>query len=251
MNTPVINFHSHVGRSGKDAMDDTVDSYLRAMDDAGIDKSCINCIFYGDAKRCNDIAAEFVDKNPDRFIGVAFVTPHYPKEAISELERCFDQLDMKFLKIFPDYFGKPVDDPGYFPIFEWINDRGLAVMSHATFDFDPPGTTIPKRFNDLSKRFPQIKWVLAHEGSNMREGSMEVARTNPNVYIETCASGNSLGAIKFAVDRAGADRVLFGTDSPLHDARYELGKVITANISDEDKQKILGLNAIKLLGLDD
>ena len=250
METPVIDFHGHVGRDGCVGMDDDPARYVRIMDYAGIDKACINCVFYGDTRRCNDTVAKFVKRYPDRFIGVAYANPHYPEEVIPELERSFDQLGMKYLKIYPDYFQRPIDDPAYFPIFQWLDERCLAVMSHATFPFDPPGTTIPGRFRALAERFPQVKWVLAHEGSNLREGSMEAARTIPNLYLETCASWNGLVAIKFAVERAGEDKILFGTDMPLHDARYELGKVVTANISQEAKRKILGLNAIKLLGLE-
>jgi predicted TIM-barrel fold metal-dependent hydrolase len=53
------------------------------------------------------------------------------------------------------------------------------------------------------------------------------------------------------VKHAGADRVLFGTDSPIMDGRHHIAKVATADISEEDKIKILGLNAIELLGLDE
>ncbi len=49
---------------------------------------------------------------------------------------------------------------------------------------------------------------------------------------------------------AGPGRVLFGTDMPLLDARHQVAKVATANITDEAKQRVLGLNAIELLGLD-
>ena len=48
---------------------------------------------------------------------------------------------------------------------------------------------------------------------------------------------------------AGADRVLFGSDTPLMDPRSQLGKIITANISDEAKRQILGDNARRLLGI--
>ena len=53
-----------------------------------------------------------------------------------------------------------------------------------------------------------------------------------------------------SVDGAGADRVLFGTDMPLLDARHQIAKVTTANISHEAKRRVLGLNAIELLGLE-
>ena len=32
---------------------------------------------------------------------------------MSELERCFDVLGFKFLKVYPDYLGKPIDDPDH------------------------------------------------------------------------------------------------------------------------------------------
>ena len=43
---------------------------------------------------------------------------------------------------------------------------------------------------------------------------------------------------------------MFGSDMPLLDARAMIGRIVTAEISSEAKQKVLGLNAIKLLGLD-
>jgi predicted TIM-barrel fold metal-dependent hydrolase len=51
------------------------------------------------------------------------------------------------------------------------------------------------------------------------------------------------------VNEAGADRVLFGSDMPLMDPRPQIGKIITADISDEAKQLILGDNARRLLGI--
>jgi predicted TIM-barrel fold metal-dependent hydrolase len=79
---------------------------------------------------------------------------------------------------------------------------------------------------------------------------VEAVRACPNIFLETCTSFGEHGTIEFLVEGAGADRVLFGSDMPLMDARYNVGRIATANISEEDKRKVLGLNAMRLLGLE-
>ena len=250
MNTPVVDFHAHGGGWKARAFDDDPNLYLSIMDAAGIDVACINCIFHGEARRGNDLVIErFVGPHPDRFIGVAFVTPHYPEEVVGELERCFDQLGMKFLKLYPDYFGRPSDDPAYESVYEWANDRGITIMCHGTYSFDPPGTTALRRYTAFTQKYPNIKWVIAHGAGGTSPDTVEAAKMR-NVYLETCGSGTSFGGVKYAIDAGLADKVLFGTDMPIMDARQQIAKVTTIDVSDEDKQKVLGLNAIKLLGLE-
>lgn len=55
------------------------------------------------------------------------MTPHYPNGAIEELNRCFDELGTKFLKIYPAYAMNPIDHKVYDPIFRWANARGLMM----------------------------------------------------------------------------------------------------------------------------
>ena len=251
MDLPVIDFHSHVGRWAIHGIDDDQDRFLRVMDAAGVDKACVNCIFHGDARRGNDAVASFVARRPDRFIGVAFVTPHFPEEALPELERAFDELGMKFLKVYPDYFGRPIDDPAYLPIFEWAEERGIVIMSHSSCLEGEDTLTNPRRFIGLAQRFTRVRWVLAHAGNGPRgeKQAVEAARACPNVFLEICTSFADHGLIEALVEGAGPDRVLYGSDMPLMDARYQVGRVVTADIPEEAKRQILGLNAVKLLGL--
>ena len=48
------------------------------------------------------------------------------------------------------------------------------------------------------------------------------------------------------MDEIGADRILFGTDSPLYFAAMQRARIDYADISVEDKKKILYGNALKL-----
>ena len=253
METPVIDFHNHVGRWGNRGVDDAPDRFLRIMDAAGVDRACINCIHYGDAAHGNDTVARFVSMHPDRFIGVAFVTPHYTEEAIGELERAFDVLGMKFLKVYPSWFGRPIDDPAYLPIFEWADDRGIVLMSHSSYVDERDTLTDPRRFIGLAERYSRVRWVLAHSGNSRpgQERAVEAAQACPNIYLETCTSFGEHGTIEYLVEGAGPDRLLYGSDMPLMDARFQVGRIVTADISAEAKRQVLGLNAIRLLGMED
>ena len=257
METPVVDFHCHVGGWDARGRDDSPDMYLRVMDAAGVDISCINCILHSDTRRGNDYVARYMERAPERFAGVAYVTPMYPDEAISELERCFDSLGFKFLKIYPSYIRRPVDDPVYDPIYDWCNDRGAIIMSHSEVGREKPSSaddtapTTPRRFVGLAERFPRIRWVLAHAGRLPpgRVLSVQAAQARPNIYLETCSSGADAGTIEYMVEHAGADRVLYGSDMPLMGARFQVARIATAEISDEAKRQVLGLNAARLLGL--
>lgn len=242
--TPVIDFHNHIGRFGYLAMDDDPDRFLRIMDTAGVDIACVFCIWYGDFIRGNDITAQYVSRHPDRFVGAGYISPAYPEDNIAELERIFDKLALKFLKLYPKFTAaKVLDDDAYIPVFEWANDRGIVIMSHHD---DWPK---PLKYINLARQFPNVKWVISHGGNGLlaQQEAVEAAQTTPNIYLEISSSWGDHKTIQFLTEGAGDDRLLFGSDMPEQDVRHHIGRVLTADISNESKRKILGLNAAKLL----
>ena len=155
----------------------------------------------------------------------------------------------KFFKLYPDYYGQSREGDGYKPIFEWANQKEIPIMCHGRYGTDAPGTTQLKRYEKFTKDYPKIKWVIAHAGGGTELDSVKTAKELPNIWLETCGSGNPLYAVSYAVNHGLSDRLLFGSDMPIMDYRNQIAKVITADISRDDKKKILGLNAIKLLNL--
>ncbi len=227
-------------------MDDDPDRFVGFMDQAGVDRACMFNVWYGDASYGNDMTAKFVATYPERFVGACFVNPHYPEEIVPELERGFGELGMRYIKLYPAYLGRPVDDPLYEVVFEWAEPRGAVILSH--HDRWPE----PRRYIGLAHRFPNIRWVIAHGGNGPlgQEEAVVAAQAAPNIYLETSTSFGDGRTIEYLVEGAGEDRVLFGSDMPEQDVRYQLGRVITADISTQAKCKVLGLNAMKLLELD-
>lgn len=68
-----------------------------------------------------------------------------------------------------------------------------------------------------------------------------------NVYADSSLASSS--EIKLFLKKYGADKLLFGSDFPFGLPLLELQKILSLNISQADEEKILGLNILRLLGL--
>ena len=72
-----------------------------------------------------------------------------------------------------------------------------------------------------------------------------------NVYFDTAFSSSRMPPAYAAeiIKAHGSEKVLFGSDMPWGKTEDEINFVRSLKISDEDKEKILSENAVKLLNL--
>ena len=77
----------------------------------------------------------------------------------------------------------------------------------------------------------------AGNGCNPR-GIEEVADT-PNVCVDTSGGDPEAGVVELAVERLGADRVVFGSDAPIRHFGVCLAKVLGAQLPSVVKRQIL------------
>ncbi len=241
----VIDFHGHPGRWG--LTESSPENLLHSMDAIGVDYSVLFSVWHPEGTRGNDHTASMAASHPDRFIGFAYVSPLVPETMVAELTRAFDELHLKGIKLYPPFTGINLNEPPWFPIYEFADERGLAVIWHTGIE----APAQPKYVADVAPRFPNAIFVCGHSGNcpPMRAMAIDAARKNPNVYLETCSTFRTPGAIEELVNGAGADRVLYGSDVPLMDHRPQVGKIVTAAISDEAKRLVLGENARRILKL--
>jgi len=243
----VIDFHGHIGRWDQYGMIDDPALLLHAMDAVGVDVACVFNIFHPDGTTGNDLTAQFVARHPNRFAGFAYVSPLMPERMVPELIRAIDQLKFVAIKLYPPYTPWPLNQPQWNPIYEFANERGLAIIFHT----GPEPQSLPKFVGEIAPHYPHANFVIGHSGNTPDERAQAIAaaQANPNVYLETCSTFRTPGVIEQLVHEAGADRVLYGSDMPLMDPRSQMGKIITAQISADAKRQILGRNAQKLLRL--
>jgi uncharacterized protein len=243
----VIDFHGHVGRWDRYGMLDEPERMLHAMDAAGVDRACVFNIFHPDGTTGNDLTARFVAQHPERFIGFAYVSPLMPERMLPELARAIDKLHFAAIKLYPPYTPWPLNEPRWEPIYRFADARGLAVILHTGAE----PQSLPKLVGEIAPRYPGANFVMGHSGNTPTERGQAIAaaQASPNIYLETASTFRTPGVIEQLVREAGADRVLFGSDIPLMDPRAQLGKIITAAISDAAKRQIIGENARRLLRL--
>ena len=241
----VIDFHGHAGLWDGTGMVDDVDRMVAAMDAVGVDRSCVFGIFHLDGRRGNDRAAAIIAARPERFIGFAYVSPLATDTMLDELTRAIDRLGFRALKLYAPYTPYKISDREWDPIYAFADARGLAVLHH-TDERCSPG-----HLAAAARRFPNARFVAAHSGNTppARKLAIAAARELPNYYLETASTYRTPGVTEELVAGAGAERVVFGSDTPLMDPRPQIGKIITADISDAAKRLILGENARRLLDL--
>jgi predicted TIM-barrel fold metal-dependent hydrolase len=98
----------------------------------------------------------------------------------------------------------------------------------------------------LARQFPQVTFVLGHCGFvGIDLYSLNVIRPLRNVLAET--SGCYTGIARIAIERLGADRVLFGTDYPLQHPDVELAKLRSIELDPASRQQVMWANSVRLL----
>ena len=101
-------------------------------------------------------------------------------------------------------------------------------------------------FNDVEElaiRYPNVtfSWIMQAKAS-MSPLIMHNTQKVSECLLQITYTSVTQGVIEYFVQEGLAGKVLYGTDSPMRDPRPQLGWVAYANISYEDKKKILGEN---------
>jgi hypothetical protein len=177
----------------------------------------------------------------------AWVEPHRPERTLGFLER--HAARVRGLKMHPSLERLRVDEPGWRPFFEHAERRRLPVIVHAGRWQEMSSW----RFClDVAERHPDASVIVAHLGGDtpdlQQECSREMAaRRLPNAYLGT-ESIREYYSLRIALDRLGADRVLFGSDYPLGWPAAYLAVLDGANASEEERRLVLGGNILRLIG---
>jgi len=236
------------------------------------------------ARLVNDAFAKIQKERGDHFIPLATLPLNAPAASIVELERAVRILGLRGATVFSNVNGVALSDKRFWPMYEKANELNLTFFMHPTFPVGVEAqleymlmplvgfladTTLAAAglvFSGVVERFPRIKWVLGHLGGAVPylaerfdrgfeaypECQKHINRKpseylKSNFYYDTV--NFDLKALQFAIDFAGADHLVAGSDYPHQIGSMEkmVSSIKELAISSADKERILSGNALGLL----
>ena len=101
----------------------------------------------------------------------------------------------------------------------YLNSAGLAVTFHIPRKARFADPLNQRQMIELCENYPNIKFIFAHIGRayfmrNIRESNLDEFVQFPNAFFDT-AMVNATDIMKYTFDHFPAERVLFGTDTPI------------------------------------
>ncbi len=185
-----------------------------------------------------------------------------------ELVRLKDN-GIKGIKLHPAYQMVDMDDIRYLRIIDYASQIGLITLTHAGIDIGYPEHNYAsvKQILNVIKEVEPERFVLAHMGGWGGWKQVERDLAGAPVWLDTAFSigpvtpgdtseGDPYLNYNLTDDefirltrKHGADKVLFGTDSPWEDQDDYVGRIDRMALSDDEKEQIMWKNGAKLLGL--
>lgn len=230
--------------------DGTVEQLLKAGTDSGIDRFIIQSVATTktQVKSINEFIASEVSGDK-RLIGLGTVHPE--SDDMEADIKHIKELGLHGIKIHPDIQGFAADCAGFEKAYDVCEELGLPVLMHTgdkRYDYSNPNRIAP-----LLKRRPRLTVIGAHFGGwSIWERAVNELCGFENFYVDTSSAVCYITPEKSReiIRRYGADRVLFGTDYPLHSVAREVEMITALGLVDAELSAIFSENAKKVYNIE-
>lgn len=237
----IIDTHGHLGRYAFAIPELTPESLVRSLDRVGVSRiicSHMRCMSADFVRGNNEVLAA-MRAFPGRILGYATVWPTSPETTAAEIERCFTA-GFTGVKLH-NSTGFPYTHPAYHPAYALAHELRRPVLFHTW-----GGATEFAEISELSRRYPDAVLLAAHGGCSNEAGYIQLARECPNVYLDFAVSFSPRGVIERFVAALGAERLVWGSDAYYMAISQQLGRIVSARISEEERRIILSQNALSI-----
>lgn len=229
----------------------TVDGLKKSMSENKIDYSVVMPIAttVTQSNTINNFAASINGK--DNIFSFGSV---HPMQENAEKELCrIKSLGLRGIKLHPEYQGVYVDSCECVRVIEKCMELGLLVIFHAGRDIgiQPPVHCEPKRLRRLIDMTGADNIIAAHLGGWRMWDDVEKYLVGQKLYFDTSYSLQEIPTEQLLriVKNHGADKILYGSDSPWQKQDFCRNIIEELPIADDEKKQIFYENGAKLIGL--
>jgi hypothetical protein len=210
--------------------------------------------------KTNDYILDSVSRYPTRLVGFCAIQPRAGDAAIAELERCAKAGAKGIGELRSDVQGFDLaDEETMKPLVDAALQHDLIFLTHSSepvgHEYSGKGSITPDILYSFIAGFPNLKLVCAHWGGGLPFYALmpEVAKVLANVFFDTAATVFLYKPEIFEQMSCiiGSDKILFGSDYPLMHQNRVIAQIQSSRLPEEDKARILGANAQKLLCQDE
>ena len=238
----IVDCHVHVKGGDLYRREFSAPQILKAMDEAGVDKSCIFAMSLP-SRESNDLMIQVYQQAPDRFIPFAHVVPTEGIVASLEMTRALTALNCRGVKMHIGELAK-VDLNDLTPVVRRCTEARIPLLIDIAERLDVA--------QYLAAEARECNVVIAHMGSPTDErfvdGIIALAYEHANMYVDTSYSMVPW-KIGDAISVLGPDKVIWGSDGPLTHPSIELQKLRALNLHEEVFQKVTCDNIRRLTGV--
>lgn len=238
----IIDAHCHAGKGdGLTGPWDTnapLKNYLQWAKDYGINQTVLFAAFHSNYTKANFEVARIVSSNPRKFYGFAFV--HAQRDAgkiFSMIETAVIRYRFCGIKLHR-YDARITRE-----VCEAAKYFSLPVL------YDVMGEV--SQVYLLAKEYPEVNFIIPHLGSfaddwKAQQAFIDPLSRFPNIYTDS-SGVRRFELLKEALDRAGAHKILFGSDGPWLHPGVELEKIYALRTSGRNLKLILAGNFLRLI----
>lgn len=276
----IVDFHTHifpdsiasavVEKLSKDGgilpcCDGTEQGLLQSMQKSGVTHSVVLPVATNPLKVSSVNRACVLDRQDGKIIHFGAMHPDFSdwKQELHTLAAH----GCKGIKIHPVYQGVALDDIRYLRILDEAAALGMIIVTHTGDDIGFPGVVhcSPAMARNVLDTLGSVKLVLAHMGGWHCWEEAKALLSGQNVWFDTsfsagtanprpenCEDISLLSKEQFRklIRSFGADRVLFGTDSPWSDQKVSVKYLMNSGLTPGETEAILFKNAATLLNIE-
>jgi predicted TIM-barrel fold metal-dependent hydrolase len=193
----------------------------------------------------NDEVLQALSHWHHRAFGFVYLNPRYEQESLAEIERCVNNNLMVGVKL---WVAVRCSDSRLKSIIDRATELNAVIYQHTWLKThgNLEGESTPMDLAELAARHPNARLICGHTGGNWEVG-IRAIRDHKNVSIDLGGSDPTAGFVEMAVRELGADRVLYGSDIGGRSFSSQLAKVVGAQVTERQKEQILGENLRRLL----